>query len=237
MALCVDVRVDADRDRGLGAVRGRDHLQPLELGGRFDVEAENPGLERGDDVLARFGDAGEHDAPGVTPGHQHAPEFAAGDDVETRAPTREQVQHREVRVRLDGIADQVRGRRGQRRREGVVLRLDRRARVDVDRSAEARGDVIQRDVLGAQHAVTVVESLRHGVPAWPGGVSGGRNNGPFWPQPASSATPSNVERMSKRTVAGPGEMDGDYIASPSRMASLPASAALIEASSRCRWRR
>ncbi len=44
MALRVHVGVDTDRDRGLGAKPGGDRLQPLELGGRFDVEAEDAGL-------------------------------------------------------------------------------------------------------------------------------------------------------------------------------------------------
>jgi hypothetical protein len=52
-------------------------------------------------------DAGEDDSGRVAAGRQHPLELAAGHDVEAAALAGEPLQHREVRVRLDGIADQV----------------------------------------------------------------------------------------------------------------------------------
>ena len=105
VGLGVDVRIDPQRDRRhLAHLRG-DGSEPLELGSGFDIEAANPRLE----CLAHFGrglaDAGEHDLPGLAPGSQHARQFAARDDVETRTEAREEVEHGEVGVGLDRIED------------------------------------------------------------------------------------------------------------------------------------
>ena len=50
-------------------------------------------------------DAGEHDLRRIAAGLQHAKQLAAGDDVEAGAGFRQQRQHGQRRVGLDGVAD------------------------------------------------------------------------------------------------------------------------------------
>ena len=106
MRVGIDVGVDAQRD-GRAAPQAAGHCgDALELGFRFDVDAENPVRERGLDLGRALADAREQHARGSAAGGEHALELAARDDVEARAQARQQCKHREVRIRLDRIGDQ-----------------------------------------------------------------------------------------------------------------------------------
>ena len=92
MGLGVDVGIDAQRDRRTLAQAAGDVVERLQFGGRFDVEAEDAGSQRGAHFLARLADAREHDLGRIAAGRQHAGQFAAGDDVEAGAEAGEDVE-------------------------------------------------------------------------------------------------------------------------------------------------
>src|SRR5690606_26850404 len=98
VGLRVDVRIDAQRDRRLLAEFAGDRVQVVELGGRFDVEAADAGLQRLAHLGTSLADAGEHHLVGTATGGEHAGELATRDDVETGAEAREYRQDAEVRV-------------------------------------------------------------------------------------------------------------------------------------------
>jgi hypothetical protein len=83
-----------------------DFGERLELADALDVEAEHVGVERLRHLGAGLADAGEDDPAGSPPAARHPLELAARDDVEAAAASGEPLQHRQVRVRLDRIADQ-----------------------------------------------------------------------------------------------------------------------------------
>jgi hypothetical protein len=98
------------------------------------------------------------------PGGQHARQLAAGDDVEARAPAREHRQDAEVGVGLDRVADQrearrrarparprrrPRARRASKRRWGCrSARRSRRAADSSSQSAPSRGTGWERRPAG-----------------------------------------------------------------------------------------
>src|SRR5690606_38674949 len=119
-------------------------LEQVELELRFDVEQQDAGVERAADLLAMLADAGEHDARGAAPGRAQARELTAADDVEPGSQALEQPQDRAVRVALDGEAhERVRTEGARDAREPL---LDRRARVDVERRAEAFDELACRQL-------------------------------------------------------------------------------------------
>ena len=156
----VDVGVHAQRDRRPPSERTGDLVQPPQLALRFDVEAAHADLERALHLRARLADAGEHDPRGVAAGGQHPFELAARHDVEARAAPGEQVDDRQVGVRLQRVADEHLAA-GRRTREFVEGRGDGRLRIDPGGRAEALGDVGKRDVFGQQPMLAVVEGF-HG---------------------------------------------------------------------------
>src|SRR5262249_51345799 len=101
-------------------------------------------------------DTGEHNFFGVASRGEHASELAARNDVEAAAQTREQVENGEVRIGFNGVADQVRSP-GERRVETAERCLERGARIDIARRAEAGGNRGKRKPLGGELAVTVLE--------------------------------------------------------------------------------
>ena len=130
----------------------------VELARRLDVEAEDAGGERLRPSRASVLPTPENTTlRGIAAGGDHARELAAGDDVEAAAEAREEVEDREVRVRLDRVADEVRHARERRRRTSRIRAFERRARVDVAGRAEALGDRRQRHAFGVQLAVAIGE--------------------------------------------------------------------------------
>src|SRR5579884_2383638 len=154
--LRVDVGIHPQRHGRAHAEARGDALDGLELLGRLDVEHQDALLERVGDLLGGLADAREHDAPRVGSGAQRLPELAARHDVEAGARAREEVEDREVVVRLHREADEVR-RAGERGVEGVEGSEQRRAAVDVERGAVALGEPRERDLLAAKLAVAVDE--------------------------------------------------------------------------------
>ena len=192
MGARVDVRVDAQRHRRDLAHRARDGVQPLDLGIALDVEAADAGGERGAHLRFRLADAGEDDAVGPSARREHARELAAGDDVEARAQARQHVEHREVRVRLYGVADRV-----LHALQSLVERaerfLDEGARIHVAGSAEARRDGGERNAVEGESARDARETA-HARASEAGFAGSGSLSGPFWPHAASATTTAAARR-------------------------------------------
>ncbi len=149
----------------------------LELARRFEVEAEYPELQRACHFGVGFAHAGEHDPRRIRAGSDRARKLAARHDVEAAAQAREQVDDRQIRVGFHRVADQV-GQAGEcaiERRKGV---FDRGAGIDEARSAVLRGDFSERNALGGELAVAIVER-GHCLPAPddPGAVGGSAGGG------------------------------------------------------------
>ncbi|MNQ37980.1 hypothetical protein D3C85_515380 [compost metagenome] len=138
-------------------------LQAFQLVARLDVEAVHAGFQGAAHVVAALADTGEDDARGIAAGSQHALQLTAGDDVEARTLARQQVQHTEVGVGLDRIADHAR-RAGEGVGIGLVLGLDMGTGIDVGRRAEPGGDIGQRYAFREQLTVAVSESVHGDLP-------------------------------------------------------------------------
>ena len=144
MGLGVHIRIDAQGYRSGPAGpcgEARDALQFL-FG--LDVEAQDASFEGGADLGFGFPHAREHHLARVSAGGDHPRKLSAGDDVETRAQSREQVEDRQVRIGLHCIADQhVAARAGHGKLvEGAA---EGGARIDVARGAEIAGDTLKRN--------------------------------------------------------------------------------------------
>ena len=122
-----------------------------ELRRRFDVEAANAGRQRGLHLGRGLADTREDGLRRIAASGDDPLELAAGDDVEAASRPRQQIQHREVGVRLHRVADEVR-RTGEGSVEGAEALFERGARIDVARRAEALGDRRERHAFGVELA-------------------------------------------------------------------------------------
>src|SRR5690606_17837917 len=77
----LDVRVDAERDRGDRAMGRCDRRERAELALALDVEAEDPRLERGLHLRRRLPDTAENDPIRRDPRPQRTVQLAAAHDV------------------------------------------------------------------------------------------------------------------------------------------------------------
>jgi hypothetical protein len=152
----VDVGIDAQADRrGLAEPAG-DGVQAFEFGRGFDVEAQDAGVQRQFHFGGGLADPGENNALRIGASGQDALQFAGRDDVEAGAAAGQDVEHGEVGVGFDGVADEG-VKPGQFVLELVECVLQCLARVDPARCAELARDVAQRDRFGVQHALAAVE--------------------------------------------------------------------------------
>ena len=170
--------------------------------------------------------AREHDLLRIPARRDHARELAARHNVESATRSREEIQHRKVGVRLDGVADKVR-LPVEGGIELAIAAFDGGAGIDEARRAEALGDGCKRDTLGVElaadqaqntrvrcapcgaHDFGVVENCGSGGSGGPisvpdgvvdGGVAG--RSGPLMPQPvaatATHATASTTAIRARR---------------------------------------
>ena len=143
----VDIRIDADGDRGDRAARRGDRRQRLELGLGFDIEAEDVLVEPEGHLGPGLADAGEDDPVAGHAGGAGAAELALADHVHAGAEVGERLDDRLVRVGLHRIGDE-RALPGEGRAEHLEVPLDGGARIAVERRADRAGDLRQGDVLG-----------------------------------------------------------------------------------------
>ena len=161
VGLGVDVGIDPHRDVGGAALAGGDRGQQLELGLGFDVDAEDAGVDRERELARGLADAGEHDFLRRDAGRPRAQEFAFGDHIGAGAELRQGRDHRLVGIGLQRVADQ-RIDIGEGAGEHLVVPLQRRGRIAVERRADVlrQRDEVHR--LGVQHAVAIGEVVHGG---------------------------------------------------------------------------
>ena len=121
-------------------MRGRDRRQQLELRLGFDIDAENALVDRERQLARGLADAGEHDLVRRNAGRARALEFAFRDDVGAGAEPCERRDHRLVGIRLHGVADE-RAHVGEGAGEHLVVPLQRRGRIAIERRADRRGEL------------------------------------------------------------------------------------------------
>ncbi len=160
MGLCVDIRIDANGDRRRQPKRGCNLAQLIELGGAFDIEAENAFLQRVGHLCACLADAGENDAISWNTGGASAAQFAFGDDVHAGAEAGERGENGLVRVGLHGEANEM-ILIGEGLREDLEVTLDGGTRIAIERRADFCGDGANIDAFGVEGSVAVGEMM-HG---------------------------------------------------------------------------
>ena len=133
--LCIDIGVHPERYRRAGVHRTRNRIQTVEFRCGFDVEATDARCDRAAHFGFGLADAGEKCLLRIAVRLDHAREFSFGDDVESRAETGEHVQHREIRIGLDRVADERIPPRATCE-EFPKARLERRARIHIAGRAE-----------------------------------------------------------------------------------------------------
>ena len=121
MRLGGDVGVDADPDRHPRALGLREHGEPTQLRHRLDIDVAHARGDGGLQLVIGLPDPAEDDPLGGEPGGERAQQLAARDDIGPRPAVREQPQHREIAVRLHGVADPVRQRAEGRVETGEAL--------------------------------------------------------------------------------------------------------------------
>ncbi len=161
----IDVRIDPDCDLGRRAARRRDGAEPVQFGNRLDVDLVDTGIERGVKLGTCLADAGEDDLVRRDAGGERAPQFALRDDVSAGSEPGQDTQYREVRVGLDGVADQRSGRR-KRRGKAAVAGLQCGSGIDVERRPDSGGDARQRHRLGIQFTAAIGEEISHSDRSW-----------------------------------------------------------------------
>src|SRR4029077_14549550 len=91
-------------------------------------------------------------------------------------------QHRLVRIRLHGVADEGL-LAGEGLGEDAIVTLQRRGRIAIERRADGVGDIDEIDALGVQHAVSIVEMI-HGAFNYPARDRERMISFGLWPPPA-----------------------------------------------------
>ena len=94
MGACIDVGVDAQRDRRAAREPARNARDALKLGFRLDVDAADPAGQCEFDLGLGLADAGKERLAGIATGGEHARELSAGDDIEPCTQAREQREDR-----------------------------------------------------------------------------------------------------------------------------------------------
>ncbi len=154
----VHVGVHPQRDFRAPTARRRDGGDGFELGLGFDVETENPGVQRRLDLSRGLADAGEGDFSRSHAGFQRARQFAAGHHVHAGPERGQQRQHGLIGIGLHRVADQ-RVEPVERLGEDREMAADGRGRIAVERRFDIFGQRRQGDVLGVEHAVLISEMM------------------------------------------------------------------------------
>ena len=157
MRAAVDVGIDAQHRRRPPALRMGQRGEHLSLFLQFEVELTDAGSERAGEFAVGLADARKDDVRCRDPRVERAPHLAPGNDVGAEPAPGQQVQHRAVRVRLDGKRDAHAWQDRQRRPEPLRCIAQRGGGIDVDGCPHRLGDDGQRHAFGAQDAVPRTE--------------------------------------------------------------------------------
>ena len=143
--------IDAQRDMGGAALLLRDRGQQFELRLGLHVDAQDAFVDRERKLVRGLADAGEHDLVRRNAGRARALELAFRDHVGAGAEPRQRLDHGLIRVRLHGVADE-RAHIRERLREHLIVPLDRRGGIAIERRADRLRQIDEIDRLGVQHA-------------------------------------------------------------------------------------
>ncbi len=121
-----------------------------------------PSIDRERELARGLADAGEHDLVRRNPGGARAQQLAFGDDIGAGAELGQRRDHRLVGIRLHGVADQ-RIDIGEGAGEHLVVPLDGRARIAIERRADGVRQRDEIDRFGVQHAVAIGEVVHGSV--------------------------------------------------------------------------
>ncbi len=154
----IHIRVHPDCNVHLGAHLMGDFGQCLQFWYGFYVELADPGADGLAHLGAGLADAGEDDVFRRDPYSQGAFQFPTRDHVRAGAQRGQGAQNGDVGVRLHRVAHaRVQPFGGERTGETGVGVAQRSRGIDIDGSAHRVRDLGQRDTLGVQFAVAVVE--------------------------------------------------------------------------------
>lgn len=179
------------------------------LGNRFDVEAENPGIQRHADFVLAFANTGKHDFGRIGANCQYPLQLTTGNNVKPRAQAGKQLENRQVGIGLHGVADQmiVPGK-------GLAVLLEcvfqRALRVNVAGVPNCAAIWLAGTFSNVQLLVAVFEEIHLGWlawvfpgPAWAGiavpCAAGGEQQG--WPEQADKAGASESLFVAKSNPA------------------------------------
>ena len=136
-------------------------VEAFQLGGGFDVEAQNARIQRHAHFRAALAHAGEHHLACIAASRQHALQFAAGNDVETGAQARERIQDRKIGIGLYRVANQMFAPLQGLLELGETV-CQRRKRIYIAWRAKPGGNIRQRHLLGMKLVVLIMEIITHG---------------------------------------------------------------------------
>jgi len=122
----------------------------------LDIETEDACIQCSTQFIRSFANTGKHHLGRIAARCQHAGQLAAGDDVETGAHAREQVEDGQAGVGLDGEAHQMVST-GKTGLEFCECGFKRLTRIDVAGGAISAGNLGQCDIFGMQRAVLSME--------------------------------------------------------------------------------
>ena len=128
-----------------------------------------PCVDRERKLARGLADAGEHDLLRRNAGGARAQKLALGDDIGPRPQPRQRRDHRLVGIRLHGVAHE-RVDVGERAGKHLIVALQRRARIAIERGADGLRQRDEIDRFGVQHAVAIGEVVHGACLARDGGV-------------------------------------------------------------------
>ena len=146
---CVHIRIHANGEPGRQAAASGQGVDQGQFRFRLAVEAANAVLEGIFHFAGRLAHARKNHFRGIAARLKHAKQLAARNDIETRSRPRQKGQHRQRRIGLHGVTDQVR-QIAQSFVVGAIVVENRLARIYVSGRARARCKVRQRDLLAIQ---------------------------------------------------------------------------------------
>ncbi len=107
MRLRIHVRVDSNRKWGSPAHLPGDPVEQLQLFRALHIVKKDAGSKGKGNFVRRLAYPGEDHLGGVASSPEDPVELSSGDDVEASAELGEQLQHRQVGVRLDRVGHQA----------------------------------------------------------------------------------------------------------------------------------
>src|SRR5947207_9939342 len=129
----------------------RDLVEEMQLHLRFDIDEQDPRVQRFGELALRLPYSAEDNLLAAEPRLSRAKEFAAGNDVRAGTERTDQSQNGTVRVCLERIVNSVRYR-SDRLAEQFVPVANRRATIDIARRARGLGDGVERHALTTEDA-------------------------------------------------------------------------------------